>query len=87
MFKLCAMPNTGLHISIKAPGSSHDSLAFHLSALGQILKKHGLPAPYFIVADNAFVCSDWLVVPFKGAKEGSIHLNCEFLSNARLGFS
>ncbi len=66
------------YIFIKAPASSHDSLAFHLSALGQILKKHGLPAPYFIVADNAYVCSDWLVVPFKGAKEGSIEDTVNF---------
>jgi len=65
-------------ISLMAPGSCHDSLAFFFSSLAKRLEELGLPPGFFIVADNAYSCSDWMIVPFKNAVPGSIEDDVNF---------
>ena len=70
--------NKFVFFSIKAPASCHDSLAFFFSDLAQRLKKEGLPLNLFIIADNAYVCSDYMVVPHKNTVPGSIEDRVNF---------
>ena len=46
--------------------SSHDSSAYSLSSLSQLIKSGGLPAKYHIVLDEAYTCSPQELSPWKG---------------------
>lgn len=54
-------------VSIKTPGSTHDSVAWCVSKMATLMhdmKK--LPTHYFIVADDAYAASEQLIVPYPG---------------------
>jgi hypothetical protein len=48
-------------------GSTHDSLAFRASCIGQKLYTTGLPSGYWVAGDAAYVCSESVLVPFSAA--------------------
>ena len=48
-------------------GTTHDSLAFEGTALGQAVYNGELPAPYFLGADNAYVQTDSVIGPGGGS--------------------
>jgi hypothetical protein len=52
------------------PGSTHDSTAFAMSSLSRLLSAPagGLPAGYWIAADEAYVCSDRVMTPWPGRR-------------------
>ena len=51
------------HFDVSFTASSHDSLAWGGSKLGQKLEAGGLPRPYFFNGDNAFTCANNMIVP------------------------
>jgi len=67
-------------VSIKCPGSVNDNLAFSVSGMYRWLaadglasltrevafSRFGLPNGFWLAGDNAYTCSDSLVVPFPG---------------------
>jgi hypothetical protein len=53
-------------ISAIAPGSTHDSVAFRMSALYDILKAGSLDPGYWIAGDDAYVCAESLLTPHPG---------------------
>jgi hypothetical protein len=52
-----------LDIDISQTPTTHDSSAFSNSNLGMRVAAGELPYPYFINADNAFVCSQSVITP------------------------
>jgi DDE superfamily endonuclease len=54
--------------SATTPGSTHDSVAFEMSSLSDLLRKDvgGLPHGYWIAADDADVCGKRVVTPWPG---------------------
>jgi DDE superfamily endonuclease len=56
--------------STLCPGSTHDSTAFAMSSLSRLLSvtSGGLPAGYWIAADEAYVCSDRVMTPWPGRR-------------------
>lgn len=52
--------------SCQAYGNTHDSLAFSISSLGKKLDSGEFPELYFIVGDEAYRASDYLLAPFSG---------------------
>ena len=52
-----------LCFSLRCPGSTHDSLAFDISNLNQFLRAGKLPIEVFGVADEAFINTEYLLVP------------------------
>jgi hypothetical protein len=53
-----------LALSSVVCGSTHDSLAFRASFVGQKLYETGLPCGYWVAGDAAYVCSESVLVPF-----------------------
>jgi hypothetical protein len=53
-----------LSLSSVVCGSTHDSLAFRASFIGEKLYSQGLPTGYWVAGDAAYVCSESLLVPF-----------------------
>jgi DDE superfamily endonuclease len=53
-----------LSLSSVVCGSTHDSLAFRASFIGEKLYSQGLPSGYWVAGDAAYVCSESLLVPF-----------------------
>jgi hypothetical protein len=69
-----------LDVSIRCPGAVNDNLAFGLSSMYKWLDAGhladitrsaaaclGLPNGFWVAGDNAYTCSDSLVVPFSGS--------------------
>ena len=52
--------------SCKCTGSTHDSLCFAVSSLGQYIEKNGLPDGFWIAADEAYAASDHVLTPWPG---------------------
>jgi hypothetical protein len=52
--------------SCVSAGSTNDILAWHFSAMKKLLDDGGLPAPYYVIGDEAFVCTDQFLVPWSG---------------------
>ena len=50
--------------SMLTVGSTHDSLAFAMSKLGQRLEEVGLPEGYWIAGDDAYVSNEYMLTPF-----------------------
>ena len=50
--------------NMQSPGGTHDSLAWASSSLAQKLKKKPLPHGYYIVGDDAYTHSDWMMTPY-----------------------
>ena len=53
-------------VSIKTPGSTHDSVAWCVSKMATLMHDMKLPTHYFIVADDAYAASEQLIVPYPG---------------------
>jgi len=70
-----------LDLSIRSPGSTNDNLAWSLSNTAHWIEEGGLttltkdlafelfnlPNGFFVVGDNAYTCSDFLIVPYPGS--------------------
>ena len=54
-------------ISMRACASVHDSTAFMKTALHKIISDHKLPRQYHVVLDEAYVCRDQELSPWRGA--------------------
>lgn len=76
-----------IFVSLKTPSSSHDSMAFQVSALAEFLKRkeNCLPLGRWVVCDNAYVCGEKLLAPWSG-RQLSIYKDCFnfWLSFARI---
>jgi hypothetical protein len=75
-----------LSLSSVVCGSTHDSLAFRASFIGEKLYSHGLPSGYWVAGDAAYVCSESLLVPFsavalQSVEEGVWHDAFNFLQS------
>jgi DDE superfamily endonuclease len=57
-----------LSLSSVVCGSTHDSLAFRASFIGEKLYSQGLPSGYWVASDAAYVCSESLLVPFSAVQ-------------------
>ena len=49
-------------------GSTHDSLAFRASSIGEKLYTQGLPFGYWVAGDAAYVCFEPFLVPFSAVQ-------------------
>lgn len=47
-------------------GSTNDIMAWHFSAMKQLLDSGGLPYPYYFIGDEAFINTDQFLVPWSG---------------------
>jgi DDE superfamily endonuclease len=61
------------HVSIAAPGGTNDIAAYRKTTLPDIIEK--LPRGYFVIGDNAYVCTEHLLTPFCG----NVHYKFPFL--------
>ena len=50
--------------SMQNPGGTHDSLAWASSTLAEKLKKRPLPDGFYIVGDDAYTHSEWMLTPY-----------------------
>jgi hypothetical protein len=66
-----------LWVGVHCPASAHDRQAFQSSGFAQWLRRHTLGA-YYLVGDNAYVCTQYMVTPFKNASFGSLEDNTNF---------
>jgi hypothetical protein len=77
---ICDAERRFLGLSICAPGSTNDNLAWDLCSTAKWLKagglhdvsvgaadELGLPSGFFLVGDNAYTNSDSMAVPFQGS--------------------
>ena len=48
-------------------GATHDSLSHEISGLGKFLRDGRLPPPFWIAADEAYVCTEFLLTPFSSS--------------------
>ncbi len=53
-----------IYMTSKCVGSTHDSIAFHVSALARKVRDGVLPCGYWIAADPAYMCSNGLMTPW-----------------------
>lgn len=63
---ICDANKRFLYLSIRCPGSTHDSTAFDVSALGMRIDRGEMTKPYWIAGDNAYRASEFIVVPWPG---------------------
>lgn len=74
-------------VSLVTPGSSHDSMAFQLSLLHDLLQRDydTLPPGFWIAADEAYVCTSKVLTPWPGRNiEASKDCFNYWLSSARI---
>ena len=64
---VCDAKERFLFFSSKCAGSTHDSTAFEVTRLGRFLSSGGLKEGYWIAADEAYACSDFLLTPWSGS--------------------
>jgi hypothetical protein len=55
-----------LTIASKLCSSSHDSTAYVMTSLSDAIKNGRLPSQYHVVLDDAYICSNQELVPWKG---------------------
>ena len=53
-----------LYFSAICVGGTHDSLSHAVSALGRYLREGKLKGPFWIAADEAYICTMFLLTPF-----------------------
>ena len=53
-----------LSCSSLAVGGTHDSLAFRLSSLSSFINAGNLPRGFWIAADEAYRCTNYIIIPF-----------------------
>lgn len=71
--------------SARVVGSSHDSLAHTVSGLGAFIREGKLPYPFWIVGDEAYICTDSLIVPYPISACGPVESDFNFcLSSYRV---
>lgn len=58
--------------SARTVGSTHDSLAHTVSNLGAYLREGRLPHPFYIVGDEAYICTNSLIVPYPVSVSGPL---------------
>ena len=61
-----------MYVSVNCVGSTHDSMAFQNSALHNAIMAGGgqgnIPGGFYLIGDEAYVASDWMVVPYSGQR-------------------
>lgn len=57
--------------SCQNSGSTNDCLAWDLSTMKRLLEQGKLPAQFFLIGDEAFSCTDQLLVPYSGRGLGA----------------
>jgi DDE superfamily endonuclease len=55
-------------VSAISPGSTHDSVAFRMSSLYDLLTSAALAPGYWIAGDEAYVCAESVLTPYPGRK-------------------
>lgn len=63
---VCDANRDFLYMSLKCPGSTHDSHAWGLSELGKALNAGKLVAPFYLLADSAYKGHACVMTPFDG---------------------
>jgi hypothetical protein len=63
---MCDSKYRFLFASCKCTGSTHDSVAFSVSALGQMVARGELPDGFWIAADEAYAASNSVLTPWPG---------------------
>jgi hypothetical protein len=58
--------------SCKNSGSTNDTLAWEMSDVTAQIDNGKLPARYFLIGDEAFSCSNQLLVPYGGKGSSSV---------------
>jgi hypothetical protein len=58
------------HASLETAGTTHDWLSWQCSPLFQLLQEKGLPGGFWIAADDAYVCSSYMLTPYPGRNIG-----------------
>lgn len=71
-------------VSVCSPGGTNDLTAFRNALLHDIHQQ--LPLGYYLVGDNAYVCSERMITPFKGVEKDDPHKDAfnYFLSEIRI---
>ena len=62
---ICDAERRVLWFDVSCTPTTHDSLAWTRTALGQQLTADKLPHPYYLLGDNAFVCTRSMISPGK----------------------
>jgi hypothetical protein len=70
-----------LYVAVAAPGSFPDSKALALTRLQQWIDS--LPHGYDVLADNAYIVSEHLLIPFSGLQQ-DVSQNCSYIYFLRL---
>ena len=65
---ICDAKRRFIYGSVKCYGNTHDSQAFKMSELAAKLESGALPPGYYIVGDEAYAASNWLLTPFPGRR-------------------
>jgi hypothetical protein len=58
-------------LSVKSSGSTHDCIAWENSNMKQYLDDGLLPKKYYVIGDDAYVCTNQFLTPYSGTG-----LNC-----------
>jgi hypothetical protein len=58
------------HVSMETAGTTHDWLSWQCSPLFHLLQEKGLPGGFWIAADDAYVCSSYMLTPYPGRNIG-----------------
>lgn len=53
-----------LWASMRSPGGTHDSLAWGCTDLCAYLTEHGLPDGFYLVGDDAYTGTPWMLTPY-----------------------
>jgi hypothetical protein len=56
-----------VYVSLAAPGGANDIAAFRKTSLSELIEK--LPLGKYVIADNAYVCTEHLLTPFPGEQK------------------
>ena len=63
---ICDSKYRFMHASVCCTGSTNDELAFSISRLAQALETGLLPSSFYLVGDEAYACSSFLLTPVSG---------------------
>ena len=64
-------------------GNTHDITAFTVSSLARYLRENGLPAGFWIAADNAYECQEGILTPW--ARSQTDGASCQSERDAKEG--
>lgn len=81
LMAICDAERRVLWFDVSCTPTTHDSLAWTSTALGQQFAADKLPHPYYLLGDNAFVCSRSMISPGKddnfNFEHSSLRINIE----------